>query len=535
MKDHAARLSRTLEGFGRRSPIVHAAFLGIWVLFLAWLWAISSPPFASPDEPAHVTRAVSLWSGAPLKGEVVNTPEYFTVNTKAPKFFVASQSAPGCWVFQPDAVVGCASYPDVGGEIVDATTTAGLHPPFWYAAIGWIGRLVPSLTGYYLMSAFAALLCAAMIAPLAVTLRTARNSRLELLAALAGITPVALFLCGAVNPSGFEISAAIALWGSGLTSARFLVAGDAVPRPVAVHATIAAVALTLTRPLSPGFAIAILLAIALTVGVTPKALLARRTGVLPAGLIGAALALAGAWAAYSGHLTIGLISTTPPTNTAFEALAGSLASYYLTAIGAFSWLDAGISSIAVLAWVIIMIAIIGLAIAGASTRWMVALGLVALAGHFMPAILQFNGYATNGLVWQGRYGLPWLVGIPLVAAAALSGRDDERGVNRAITIAACAMVVGQFGGYYWAIRRWTVGVNQSWWIFDATTWGPPGPAPLWLLVAAFGVVLAIGALGVATLGRAPLPVTAREPGDGQPDHAVKTDGQPTEPAGERAG
>lgn len=480
-------------------PTRSTAIVGLWVFLLAGVWAISVPPYGSPDEQAHVVRAVGTWSGTPLKGEVTNDETGFRVDVSVPAHFDTDRILPTCWMHQPDATADCHHGPPRDSRIITTRTSAGLHPPFWYAAVGWAGRLVPSQTGFYLMRLVAVTLCALVIAPLGASLRTRHNSAIELPAALAGITPVALFLCGTVNPNGYEVCVAIALWGSGLTAARFAAAGEAVPRYIAVHTSVAATTLALTRPLSPGFALAILATIAIVTRPGVVALARRRSTQLLAAPVAVAVVLAGVWALYSGHLTVEHAAIAPPVESRFEALMGSLAHHYQQMLGTFSWLDAGVSSAAVLAWGALVGVLVGAAVTLGRPRWAVAMAACGVVGHFAPALLQLGSYPVNGIVWQGRYSLPWMVGVPILAAASTAGRLD-RAAARRITVAVAPLIAaGHVGGYWLAMRRWTVGHSQRWWFLGDPEWQPPAPFVLWVVVPAFVVIAVAGAAALVAL------------------------------------
>lgn len=475
------------------------AVVGIWVFLLAGIWAISVPPYGSPDEQAHVVRAVGTWSGTPLKGEVTNNEAGFKVDVSVPAHFDTDTILPTCWMHQPDATADCYQGSPAGSEIITSRTSAGLHPPFWYASVGWAGRLVPSEVGFYLMRLVAVVLCALIVAPLGASLRTRHNSPIELPAALAGITPVALFLCGTVNPNGYEVCAAIALWGSGLTAARFAAAGERVPRYLALHTTIAATTLILTRPLSPGYALAILVMIGLVARPGVVSLVRQRSTQRCAAPIAVALVLAGAWALYSGHLTTDQVALAPPAESRFEALAGSLAHHYQQMLGTFSWLDAGVSSAAVLTWSALIGILVGAAVTLGKTRWVVAMAACGAIGHFAPALLQLGSYEVNGIVWQGRYSLPWMVGIPILAAASTAGRLRPASSRRIAVTILPLMIAGHIGGYWLAMRRWTVGHSQRWWFLNDPNWQPPAPFVLWVVVPAFVLVAIVGAVAVVAM------------------------------------
>jgi hypothetical protein len=66
----------------------------------------------------------------------------------------------------------------------------------------------------------------------------------------------------------------------------------------------------------------------------------------------------------------------------------------------------------------------------------VGLGLLILCALLLPAVATWATYSGRGVIWQGRYGLPFLVAIPIVASIAYGNWRPPR---RTTTI-ACGML-----------------------------------------------------------------------------------------------
>ena len=93
-------------------------------------------------------------------------------------------------------------------------------------------------------------------------------------------------------------------------------------------------------------------------------------------------------------------------------------------------------------------------------------------------LLELGQSADYGNYWQGRYTMPFAVGLPLVLAwrpvgAELARRpaDADRRLGSWV-VSNVAFVAAQ--------QRWGVGVNGSWYPWDWDTWG--APVVPWLLV-----------------------------------------------------
>lgn len=481
-----------LRRLTERPALLATACLFLFVFGTSAVWAVSTPPFGSPDESAHTIRAVSIWEGdfekKPLQVDGLTS---FT-DVRVPEVFAESPQQLGCWIFQSDKTPSCTPGFSGSPDLVTTTTTAGMHPHLFYALVGWIGAVHPTAGGMYMMRLFSALLCALMVAPIAATLVAERRSRLVMLGALVGLTPVALFLCGSINPNGFEICTGIALWVHGSAFARRFVAGEHISRSLVVCFSTAAFLMSFIRPLSPAFTVLILLVIVSVNRCNPVKLLRSRTGAIPVVAALAGFGLASWWLLYSGMLSVQLEGS-PGENTAIKATAGAVAGYYQQMIAAFGWLDAGIASVPMYTW--LLLALGGLALAlgiGSTAERRGAVAVLALS-WIVPVAAQYNGFETNGLVWQGRYSLPLVAGFPFLAMLAVDrgGRLGAADRRRLVRVLGATMLVGHVGGYYWAMRRFTVSLDGSLWYLGEPEWKPP-TAPLALLLIGFVVVSAVG-------------------------------------------
>ena len=94
---------------------------------------------------------------------------------------------------------------------------------------------------------------------------------------------------------------------------------------------------------------------------------------------------------------------------------------------------------------------------------------------------------SNGLNWQGRYGLPIYIGLPFVVMA-----RRPRIQNRTLQILVIAFAVLQWISLYWGLRRWTVGTNGRLLYPFREDWIPPVPSIAILAVGAVGAWLVVG-------------------------------------------
>jgi hypothetical protein len=126
--------------------------------------------------------------------------------------------------------------------------------------------------------------------------------------------------------------------------------------------------------------------------------------------------------------TVGADTLTMPTTEDYPALTGetilrlttaSTGWYTEQSIGVFGWLEVPMPDWVYLGYagLVLVIVIAGLAFG----RWREQVAIVALACLVvvLPIYAEFGQAHFIGQFWQGRYGLPIAVGVPLVAAFAL--------------------------------------------------------------------------------------------------------------------
>ncbi|HTL84158.1 MAG TPA: hypothetical protein VL856_03190, partial [Acidimicrobiia bacterium] len=153
-------------------------------------------------------------------------------------------------------------------------------------------------------------------------------------------------------------------------------------------------------------------------------------------------------------------------------------------------------------WALGTLGLVVLALVATRTRARLVLLAVIAIALLLPIASDAFSIPPIGLPWIGRYGLPMLVGIPIVAAASY----DERAAPRWISSAARALIVVTFTVqifvFFLTVRRFTVGTGGAWnpiTIMQHARWTPsPGPAVVWFVLLA----VALGVLGYVNVARA---------------------------------
>jgi hypothetical protein len=464
----------------------------VLVTAVGGLWALANPLFAAPDENSHVIRAVALdhgqLTGKERKGRLPQrldvTPEVLEV--RVPRIYPAEQSA--CFAFQPNKPADCAHVEGSTRE-VGALTSAGRHPPAYYAVVGvasWLYR--PGSGVVYLMRFLTVLMTAAFIATTITAIRRTTVPRIVAVGVLFAVSPMVLFVGGSVNPNGLEIPAALALWVCGLVLVSQ--ARETIDNRLVIATGIAGCALALSRQLGPLW----LALIAITIAVfgsseAPRALARSTWARVWAALVVACSVAQIGWNAVVGSLGYTRYPNAPrniPTSEITRFTVGSLFDRYKQMIGLFGWLDTPSPALTYVLWTAGVGFLVLVALAWARRRHVAALLVVVAATVVVPVALESAVYGdAGGPAWQGRYGLPLAVGVPIVAAMAIASSERGRQLAelRLFVGAGVMLVVAHVLAFAQNLRRYTVGYDGEIQYWRHAAWSPPLLSPLIVTIA----------------------------------------------------
>jgi hypothetical protein len=461
---------------------------------LGIVWATALPLFGSPDEPAHVTRAVSVargeWIGDKVPGltggwRSVRVPEV-----------VRSGNDVGCYAFRNDVPANCLDYRG-SDRLVRARTTAGTYFPAYYLITGLPSLVTAQARGVYLMRFLSAIVCGALLASALAAVRTFPNARIGAIGLAVAVTPMVLFVNGTVNPSSVEISAAIAAWASAF--ALIAAPTDApLDRRLVVRVAVVFSVLGLARLFAPMWIVAILGAAGLVAGMTVVRRLLRERSLRIAALVVALATLAQlAW-----NVVIRPVDTgTSVDISRYELIRNTIGRsgfFYDTMIGDFGWLTVKSPYLTIVVWTAAIGVLLMVGLAVSSRRASIALLLVAAATALLPLVSEYREVPIIGPFWQGRYTLPLAVGVPIVGAYLIGTSSIGARLvrSRLALVVGIALGVGQFLGFAQTLRRFTVGSNGPFKYWVDAPWAPPlGALPLTLAFVVALVVWLVWMLG----------------------------------------
>ena len=449
---------------GPASPrtLALAAGLGFFLLMAGWAFIT---PMNATDEAAQVVKAAAtvrlqnlgtvehvaktalgLPGRSPLTvGEVsvYRVPASFDV--RLIPCFTNGATSPACARHMTD-----------DARTVSAISYVGNYNPLYYVLVGWPTLLLLGAKCVYLMRLCSALLNALLLGLAARTALEARHPRRALLCLAAAATPMTLFFGGIVNPNGTEICAAMLVWSVALRLAT--AESGAVPdvaRRLAGRGALGLILLFNLRMLGPLW-VALIALVGLWVARqdTRRALLRCRT--LRIAAFGGSLLGAGSllWTRFTPMELVSLGSARPRFLRAARLTLDLAPRHLREMLFSYDWAEVQLPMLAC----VLLTCVLALLLAPllADRRYVLPFLAMAVGVIAIPVVLQGYEMRTLGMVWQGRYLLPYATGLVLLAGFAdldvrraapeLSGRGLEHWLNAFVGVSGLTC-------FWWAVRH----------------------------------------------------------------------------------
>ncbi|WP_148045012.1 DUF2142 domain-containing protein [Nocardioides marmorisolisilvae] len=410
------------------------AATGMLVLQLAWILAI--PAFGGIDEFDHAYRAASV-----ARGEWAPRPVDATRGTGAwvhvPASFVDA-ARPECQLLKYTTDADCVGTRT--GDTVRIATGAGRYHPLFYAIIGYPSLPFHGEAALYAMRAANAVLCSALFLLGLLAMRRWARSAWAYAGAIAACTPVVLYSTAIASPNGSEMLAAFAFWSSliGLVTAAPAAIARRVDGSLLAIATTSGVLLATIRSLGPLFCVLI----AVTVLITCPAPVARvreliRTRSVQVASTILVLAAIGSvvWIETMKALVVGTEPTRAVTlGDKLSTTAGFLPLWLFQSIAAFPFRDQPSPALVYVLVLAIGVTVVVQALRTGGHRNRIAMITAVLLSGGVPFVISLGTIDQHAGAWQGRYGLPYSLGLLLLAGQALDSRP--RGPHRLLIAGA---------------------------------------------------------------------------------------------------
>lgn len=474
-------------------------WLGLSMASIAW--AAATPLGASPDEPAHIIKAAAV-----ARGEFLGDPtgEPAVTEVSVPEGIAEAQSW-ACYAFNPAISAACIPAPQSGLGLDDARTSAGLYNPAYYVIVGWPSLFIENAEAAVLaMRSISAVVCSFFLAVSFVLLLRVAGKLLAGLAFFASLTPMVLFLSGAVNPNALEIASGLAFT-AGLL---YLTRPPPASRSGIVYVVVALSGFVLvnTRGLSPLWAaLAGTLVLVATPASTLKILLRTREVWITMGVVLLGVTLAAAWLIRTNTLSsMGVFpgaGETEPATAFLEMLINR--TFDPGVVGVFGWLDTPAPpwSFAVSSGLLAIVLLLSL-VTGRGRSWWAATGSLALT-LLVPPIVQALSVSRSGYIWQGRYTLiavcfTLFLSAVACAASGVMARVPTSIERRIVVVVGLSVVTSQVLSLLTTLNRYGGTPGYPFVSFlTATTWTPPLGGILWLGVLTAGLCVVVYAWQVS--------------------------------------
>ncbi len=463
----------------------------VGAILAGWSWAFSSPLTSSPDDDYHQT---SIWCPPPVS-ESGCTVEYDDEGSPVGVFVPQIVQAPTCYAFLTHESAACTRDLDPDLQVLSTRFDQGDYPGPYYRFMNVFVGTDPTWS-ILVMRGFNVVLATALLAAIALVMRSP-GQRILILATLATVVPLGMFIIASVNPSSWAFTGVTGTW---LAVHAALSSRDSRWRVIVasllavLSATIAAVA----RADAGAYIVVVTAAIAL---VHWRALLRYARYVLPPLVIIAAIGL---WSfLFSGQSGVLGVTTEPGGRSPLDVLFYNLMEFPGFVAGVFGvnwglgWLDTRSHALTYVSATIVAGALVitGLRV----VRLGKLLGLLLVFGTLLalPLFVHQSQLIVIGEGIQPRYLLPLL---PAVVGIALVGAAPDRSVGLSASqtgLVYFMLVAANSAGLHANIRRYVTG--QDVWSFflgrQAEWWWDFGPKPLWLwLIGSVSFALAALAL-----------------------------------------
>ena len=449
-------------------------------MLLQAAWILTVPPFRGSDEFDHVFRAAAVADGEFVVDDWASDGRGLFVTVPRHIVEAAQFQCEGLDYTGPE---NCAP---AGGTSthVRAASGAGLYHPAYYWIVGSAAQPFDGAAALYAMRIATALLCL-MFLGIAVWATTRIRSGWPAAGLVVALSPVLVYSTTIVAPNGVEMAAAVALWASLLAVVRDP-GSERVPR-LLLLATISAVTVCSVRMLGPLFVALIVGCVVVSDLQAVRRVVRDHRGALLAAAVAVVAAGAGAaaWVLANGQ------TGAPPGPEGGGAV--NLTQWFVWNLQTIAAFPIRNQPGALIIYPIVLVLVAGLVVralraAGRAERSAIVCATVVVLT--MPLALTLATEGGRGVIWQGRYILPFSVGVLLLAGQALS-RTGSTGPSFRVVLPAALSLAGGIAACLVKIRNDELARGSE----DA--WHTP---PELLLVAVTALAIGMVAAGVLRLG-----------------------------------
>jgi hypothetical protein len=492
-----------------------------WVVVVSYsllitAWIFGNPPGAGPDEWFHYLRAVSMGRGqllgtpvglegakaivgerSPSVSEQLYEMQLTWVAQNTRQVHIPNGLTPGwfrCPLINPFVSARCLNNSPPLSNAHDWPNPTATYQPFPYlvpAAVSWIKTDPDNLSR--LMRLGKALFSLIFVAGAVLLLWNREAGLVSLVGLIVAMTPMVVFLSATLNPSGLEITSALAFFSALLRLRR----GQTHRGPWLMLAFSGAV-LALSRLTGPVWIALDLGVVVLMSGIDRLLRLAKeqwRLALAASILVASGVFLNRLWEhLYGPRMSFDL---SPFPGSLLEGMA-QLPVVLLHQMGMFNYLEFELPQLAYAVWAALALAVAVIAFVVGSNQERIALAVTLAVSIALPVILVAGSMRHTGFGLQGRYVLAFSIVVPLISGEILvtqyqklkALKADHLFLPFAIGAALVQLVAWGKNAY-----RFAVGLTGAYWV-GSSEWVPPGGWWPWLILAAAGATLLIAAVPI---------------------------------------
>lgn len=389
------------------------------VLLIQCAWLAALPMFRGPDEIDHLLRSSTVALG---HWQPVERLEYADPRVVTAQGELARAAGPVCLELRKDLDPEvCSPLRALADGTVEIRSISAPYNPAYYFVTGLPLRVLDGQAGAWAVRVVGAVLSATLIAWAWAMVASRRRTGWPSVAFLLALTPAVAFATTVAAPNGMGFAAGLLMWAGLLSACRDRRAAHA-PAASAVGAGV----VVLTHPTGIIWVGAAVLTALLLVGWrgVREILLGRpRAWVAGIGCVAVVMAFTIAW-------TLIYAPNAPTANEPLVAetkaipMAAHVVLWIFQTVGVMPNRFGLLWPIVYALWLAPLVLLLARAIRAGSRRERLAGSVALTVAILVPAAATAMTYQAVGVAWQGRYELPLLVGIVLLAGLVLDGGTD---------------------------------------------------------------------------------------------------------------
>lgn len=410
--------------------------LGVLLAQAAWIVAV--PPFRGIDEFDHVFRAAGVASGQYRLDEEAAGGRGLLVDVPADLVAASEGQCRGLPYIESETCDGDGPGPD---GTVRATTSAANYLPAYYWVVGKAAQPFEGAHALYAMRITSALMSALVVALAVLCLGTWARGPWAVVGLLVGLSPTLIYTTTVVAPNGLEMAAGLLLWTSLLGLGPSAEVDVGRERRLLAAATLALVLLCGLRSLGPLIVVLVLLSVVALRGFRPLlAVVGRHRLHVVLAVLLAVVTVAGVFLWNRDNIAFADGELNDDIDSSWTQ-AIRWPTWILTSIAAFPFRDQPAPLMVYVLVLLVMVTMIVVAIRRGEGTERRAAYVAPLLTLLVPSVLVALTLEERGGVWQGRYLLPFMVGVMVLLGLVIDRHDWRRPPLLALVMLALAHVV----------------------------------------------------------------------------------------------